>query len=101
MCLSGKNKAHKHKLSGPVGCSWDDPGNVPGTNRVCPWDKLGFPGTNPGFLLILQSGSPGLSQGQTQFVLGTSPGQRAAERVYVLKVHVPFFVSLPSLGIVV
>ena len=35
-------------------------------------------GTNPGFLLILHSGSPispGLSLGQTRFVPGTIPGR--------------------------
>ena len=51
---SGKKKAHKHKLFGPVALG--TPANVPGTNRVCPRDKPRFvPGTNPG-----------LSQGQTQ-----------------------------------
>ena len=61
---SGKKKAHKHKLFGPVALG--TPGNVPGTNRVCPRDKVGLspgqsgfvPGTSPGFLLILHSGSP-------------------------------------------
>ena len=74
------------------------PGNVPGTNRVCPRDKVG------------------LSQGQTQvfsllymveaqFVPGTNPvpgtfrERRAAERVYVLKVFVPFsFPRNPALS---
>ena len=54
---SGKKKAHKHKLFGPVAL---------GTPRECPRDKPGLspgqsgfvPGTNPGFLLILHSGSP-------------------------------------------
>ena len=56
-CLSGKKKAHKHKLFGP---------GALGTPRECPRDKPGLsrgqsgfvPGTNPGFLLILHSGSP-------------------------------------------
>ena len=69
---SGKKKAHKHKLFCPVGL-----------------------GTNPGFLLILHSGSPanpGLSLGQTQFVpLGQCRGRRAAQKVYVKNVYVPFF----------
>ena len=61
---SGKKKAHKHKLL--VRLLLGHPGNVPGTNRVCPRDKVG------------------LSQGQTQvfsflytveaqFVPGTNP----------------------------
>ena len=69
--LSGKEKAHKHKLFGPVAL---------GTPRECPRDKPGLspgqsgfvPGTNPGFLLTLHSGSPvcpwdkpGLSRGHS------------------------------------
>ena len=54
---SGKKKAHEHKLFGPVAL---------GTPRECPRDKPGLspgqsgfvPGTNPGFLLMLHSGSP-------------------------------------------
>ena len=54
---SGKKKAHKHKLFGPVAL---------GTPRECPRDKPGLslgqsgfvPGTNPLFLLTLHSGSP-------------------------------------------
>ena len=51
---SGKRKAHKHKLFGPValgttpGLSQGQTQFVPGTNPVCPWDK------------------PGLSLGQTE-----------------------------------
>ena len=55
--LSGKKKAHKHKPFGPVAL---------GTPQECPGDKPGLspgqsgfvPGTNPGFLLTLHSGSP-------------------------------------------
>ena len=76
--FSGKKKAHRHKLFCPVGL---------GFHRVCPRNKPGEtlgqirwkPGTNPGFLLILHSGSPispGLSLGQTQFVPGTIPGTK-------------------------
>ena len=82
---SGKKKAHKHKLFGPVAL---------GTPRECPGDKP-VPGTNPGFLLSLHW-KPSLSLGQTQFVPGTFRGRRAAERVYVLKVYVPF--SFPKNG---
>ena len=99
---SGKKKAHKHKLFGPVAL---------GTPPECPRDKPGLspgqsgfvPGTNPGFLLILHSGSPvcpwdipSLSLGHSQFVPGTFRGRRAADRVYVLKVYVPF--SFPNLA---
>ena len=52
-----------------------------GRPPVCPWDKPSLsqgqtqvaPGTNPGFLLILHSGSPSLSLGQTQFVPAVCP----------------------------
>ena len=68
---SGKEKAHKHKIFGPAAL---------GTPRECPRDKVGLspgqsgfvPGTNPGFLLTLHSGSPvcpwdkpGLSRGHS------------------------------------
>ena len=60
---------------------------VLGRPRVCPGISPGLslgqirwkPGTNPGFLLILHSGSPispGLSLGQTRFVPGTIPGTK-------------------------
>ena len=52
----------------------DDPGLVPGTYPVCPWDK------------------PTLSQGQTQdFTLSS-----ATEKAHVLQVYVSFFRSLTS-----
>ena len=74
------------------------PGNVPGTNRVCPRDK-------PRFSSYFTQRKPSLSLGQThvfflfytaeaQFVPGTFRGRRAADRVYVLRVYVPF--SFPS-----
>ena len=61
---SGKKKAHKHKLFGPVAL---------GTPRECPRDKPGLspgqsgfvPGTNPGFLLIYTA--------EAQLVPGTNP----------------------------
>ena len=65
--VSGKTKAHKHKLFVPVAL-----------------------GTTPG----LSQGQTRLVLGQTHFGPGTSPeqswGRRAAEKVYVLKVDVPF-----------
>ena len=38
--LSGKTKAHKHKLFSPVGLG-TTPGLSRGFHRVCPWDKPG------------------------------------------------------------
>ena len=68
---SGKKKAHKHKRFGPVAL---------GTPRECPRDKLGLspgqtgfvPGTNPGFLLILHSGSPVCPWDEPSLSLGHS-----------------------------
>ena len=101
---SGKKKARKHKLFGPVllgrplECPGNKPGCVPGTNRVCPGDKPGLslrqsgfvPGTNPGFLLVLHNGSPVCPRDKPSLSLGQSRGRRAADRVYVLNVYVPF-----------
>ena len=64
-------------------------GFVPGTKWVCPRDKRRF---SPYFT----QWKPSLSLGQTRFVPGTFRGRRAEERVYVLKVYVPF--SFPSEG---
>ena len=58
-------------------------GLVPGTKWVCPRDK---PRLSPYFT----QWKPSLSR----FVPGTFRGRRAEERVYVLKVCVPF--SFPS-----
>ena len=62
------------------GCSWDDPGNVPVTNRVCPWIKWVCPRDKPGF-------SPYVTQWKPNLPQGAIPG---TERVYVLKVYVHF-----------
>ena len=64
-------------------------GFVPGTKWVCPRDK-------PRFSPYFTQWKPSLSLGQTRFVPGTSRGRRAAERVCVLKVYVPF--SLAKIG---
>ena len=72
---SGKKKAHKHKLS-CSGCSWDDRRNVLGTNL--------------GFLPILHNRSPVCPRDKPSLSLGQSRGRRVAEKVYVLKVDVPF-----------
>ena len=74
-------------LGRPRVCPGDFTGFVPGTNRVKPWDKPGFspyftqwkPG-KPGFV---PGTNPGLSLGQTW-------GRRAAQKVYVKKIYVPF-----------
>ena len=61
---SGKKKAHKHKLFGPVapgtttGLSQGQTQFVPGTSPGCPWDK-------PGFSPYFTQWKPSLSQGQT------------------------------------
>ena len=56
----------------------------PGFRRVCPWDKVGLsPGTNPGFLLILHSGSPVRPWDKPSLSQGHSGDKGAAERVYV------------------
>ena len=62
-------------------------GFVPGTKWVCPRDK-------PRFSTYFAQWKPSLSLGQTRFVPGTFRGRRAARRVYVLKVYVPF--SFPN-----
>ena len=62
-------------------------GSVPGTKWVCPRDK-------PRFSSYFTQQKPSLSLGQTQFVPGTFRGRRAADRVYVSKVYVPF--SFPN-----
>ena len=63
------------------------PGSVPGTSPVCPWDEpslsLGHPGFSPYYTV------------EAQFVPGTNPvcsrdNPGVAQKVYVLKVYVPF-----------
>ena len=91
--LSDKKKAHKHKLFGPVAL---------GTTRHCPRDESGLslgqthfvPGTNPGFLLILHNGRPVCPRDKPSLSLGQSRGRRAAERVYVFNVYVPFSLAI-------
>ena len=91
--ISCKKKAHKHKLfvrlvlGRPRVCPGDFTGFVPGTNPVKTWD-------NPGFLLILHSGSPispGLSLGQTRFVPGTIPGTKGGTESLCEKSLCAFF----------
>ena len=60
--VSGKKKAHKDKFFCLVGLG-TTPGLSRGFHLVCQ------PGTNPGFLLILHSGSPA----KPGFVPGTNP----------------------------
>ena len=78
-------------LGQPQVCPGDFTGFVCGTNSVKPW-------TNPEFLLILHSGSPanpGLSEGQTRVCPWDKPwGRRAAQKVYVKKVYVPFLLAI-------
>ena len=90
---SGKKKADKHKLFCPVGLG-TTPGLSRGFHRVCPWDKSGENlGQTRVFSLfytvearqtrVCPWDKPGLSLGQTR-------GRRAAQKVYVKKVYVPF-----------
>ena len=69
-------------------------GFVPGTNPVCPWDKSGekqgqtqefslFYTVEARFHRVCPWDKPGLSQGQSR-------GRRAAQKVYVKNVYVPF-----------
>ena len=71
---------------------------VLGRPRVSPGDFTGFvPGTNPGFILILHSGSPispGLSLGQTRFVPGTIPGTKGGTESLCEKKFMCLFRSL-------
>ena len=73
-------------------------GFVPGTNPVCPWDKSGeklgqtqefsySTKWKPDFTGFVPGTNPGLS-------LGQSRGRRAAQKVYVKKVYVPFSLAI-------
>ena len=72
--ISGKEKAHKHKLFGPVGLK-----------------------ANPGFLLILHSENRGCPRDKPCLSLGQTRGRRAAEKVHVLKVYVLFLLATITL----
>ena len=96
---SGKRKAHKHKLFCPVGLG-TNPGLSWGFHRVCPWDKSGenlgqtrvsslFYTVEARFHRVCPWDKPGLS-------LGQSRGRRAAQKVYVKKVYVPFSLAIPT-----
>ena len=86
--ISGKEKAHKHKLFGPVAL---------GTPRECPRDKVGLSqGQTQVFSLLYTVDAQFVPGTQTRFVPGTFRGRRAEERVYVLKVYVPF--SFPKIA---
>ena len=84
--VSGKKKAHKHKLFGPValgttpGLSLAQTGFVPGTNPLC-----------PGFSPYFKQWKPSLSQGQTQFVPGTIPGTKGGIESLCVKTLCAFF----------
>ena len=85
---SGKQKAHKHKFFGPVAL---------GTPGECPRDKPGLspgqsgfvPGTNPGFLLILHSGSP-VCPWDKPVCPGDIPGTKGGRQSLRVKRYVPF-----------
>ena len=48
------------------------------------------PGTSPSFLLALHNGSQVYPRDKPSLALGQCRGQRAAQKAYVLKVYVPF-----------
>ena len=94
---SGKKKAHKHKFFCPVGLG-TTPGLSRGFHRVCPWDKSGenlgqtrvfslFYTVEARFHRVCPWDKPGLS-------LGQSRGRRAAQKVYVKKMYVPFSLAI-------
>ena len=92
--FSGQKKAHKHKPFCPVGL------------RIPPDLSLGQirrkTGTNPGFLLILHTGSPANPPGTNPGLsLGQIRGRREAQKVLVKKVYVPFSLAGTSLGLTV
>ena len=95
---SGKKKAHKHKHFCPVGLrispdlSQGQTGFVPGTNPVKNWDTPGF---SP-YFTQWKPDFTGFFPGTNPFVPGTIPGQRAAQKVYVKKVYVPFLLARES-----
>ena len=65
--LSGKKKAHKHKLFDPVAL-----------------------GPNPRFSPCFTQRKSSLSQGQTQFVPNTIPGMNGDRKSLCVKLYVPF-----------
>ena len=73
----------------------DFTGFVPGTNSVKPWDKPGFPPYftqwKPGKPGLVPGTSPGVSTGQTR-------GRRAAQKVYVKNIYVPFSLAITFVG---
>ena len=89
--VSGKKKAHKHKLFCPVGLGTApglSRGFHPGTNSVKIWETPGFSPyvaqCKPGKPGLVPGTNPGLSLGQTR-------GRRAAQKAYVNKVYVCTF----------
>ena len=78
--------------------SWDDPGFVPGISPVCPWDK---PGENLGqtrvfslFYTVEARQNRVCPWDKPSLSLGQSRGRRAAQKVYVKKVYVPFSLAI-------
>ena len=62
------------------------PRNVPGTNRICPWDKpTSSPGTRPGFLLLWHNGSPVCPRDKPRFVPGRNPGTKHGRKRLCVK----------------
>ena len=73
------------------GCSWDNPGNVPGTNRVCSWDKPTLSQGQSQVLALFTEWKPSLLQGETQFVPGTIPGTKGGRKSLCVRSLSAFF----------
>ena len=79
-------------LGRPLGLSQGQTGFVPGTNPLCPRDE---PRLSP----YLCTGSPVCPRDKLSLPLGQPRERRAAEKVYVFKVYVPFSLANPRLQI--
>ena len=74
---------------------------TPGLSQVKPGLSLGrtqsVPGTNPGFLLIYTVEAWVCPWAQPSLSLG-HPGRRAAQKVYMIRVYVPFSLAIEGIA---
>ena len=89
-CQSGKKKAHKHKLFGPV--LLGHPGNVPGTNQVCPRDKVGLSQGPTRFFSLLCTVEAQFVPGTNPVCPGDIPGTKGGRKSLCVKSLCAFFV---------
>ena len=74
------------------------PGTFLGQTGVRTWDKpTSSQGQSQGFLLILHNGTPACPRDKPSLSLGQTRERRAAEKLYVLKVYVPFSLARKSI----